>query len=151
MTGALLDGLQQAVAAPLGAIIRVYRQAGEFRDAAGIGVECGAGHDHAVALYHQKMVDLHFQQFARAFHQYPFLLQGRNQLQNTADVIDAGGTQALIALSSDQSTDAVAREQLHQQAAVGSAVDQVGALHAAPAALHGIAQVADPRIAECAA
>ncbi|MNP38736.1 hypothetical protein D3C76_1322700 [compost metagenome] len=104
------------------------------------GVERRTGDGEVVALNNGELVDLHLQLLTGATHQDPLLLQGANQLQNAADVVDGGATDLLGALHHNLRPDTVAGEQLLQQGTVFLVADQVAAAHAAAAGFDGAAQ-----------
>ena len=122
-------------------IVGVDRQAGDFPGLFFLGgKQRGTSDDHPVSLHHHELVDIHFQRLPRARHQYPFLLQGGDEPDNAADIVDGGPPQSLVAVRGDHGATAVAAEQFDEQSAVNAVIDEVGAAHAMAAGLMGMAQ-----------
>ena len=102
---------EQSVAAATAPIVRMHRDAGQLRHRFfAVGVERSAGHHHAVAFDNAEVVDLVFQQLPRTAHQHSLGLQGFEQLQQAADVVDPGGAGDLVGFGRDQGARAVAAE-----------------------------------------
>src|SRR5690625_5518092 len=83
------------------------------------------------------MPDLLLQEISGAPDQHPGGLQGLDQPEDAADILDGGRANALIGLGADQGADAIPGEQLSQQRAIVAIADEVDALDAA---LHGMEQ-----------
>ena len=69
-------------------------------------------------LDHREVVDLAFDQLARAFDQRAVGFERREQLEDAADVVDRRLAQRLEVFGRDHRADAVVREQFDQHAAI---------------------------------
>ncbi len=108
---ALLDPLQQFVATPAVAVLRVDRQTGQLaRLGIGDRIERGAGDDQPFALDDAELFDLAFQHLAGTAYQDALLFQRADQLDQPANVLDARLAQLLELLLGDQGAVAGAGE-----------------------------------------
>ena len=138
--------LEQLVAVAEAAKLRSHRDRGQFRRFAfREWIQRGAADDHLVVLEYEKTLDLAFQALAPAIDQGSVRFERLEQLQDAADVIDVGRTQALELVRGDHAAGAGMGEQFDQQRTVDLVCDQVRARDAAANRLDGVRQI-KPRV-----
>src|SRR5688572_11356014 len=114
-----LDLGQQALTRARAAKVRVHGEAGELaRSLLGEGIERGAADDHAVVLEHHEAPDLALEQIAIALDQRAVGLEGLDQLEHAADVLQPRRAQVLDGIGGQHGPHALPREELEQQAVV---------------------------------
>ncbi len=113
----------------------------QFRRLARERVERGAADDDAVVFDHEEAVHFALEQFASAVDQGALGLQRFDQLQDAADVVDAGRAQALDLVGGDHAARTAVGEEFEQQRAVHLVRHHVRARHAGAHRLDCVAEV----------
>ena len=107
----------------------------------GVGVQRGAGEDHAVVLDHRVVADIALDLGAAAFDQRAVFFKRRNQLQDAAHVVFTRFAQFFELFVHDHGADAVVHIHLQQNRTVHRKRNDVAALHAFLAGLDAVLQV----------
>src|SRR6266699_3488289 len=137
-----LDVPQQALSVALVTVIRPHREAGELaRTGAQERVERRTADDDTVVFDDGKARDLALEQLAPPAYERSVLLERLDKLQNSARVVDRGGTQFHHLVRSDHRARALVREKLDQQGTWEFAADDMGALHASADRLDRMRQI----------
>src|SRR6266571_9301401 len=137
-----LDVPQQALPIALVAMIRPNREAGELaRTGAQERVERRTADDDPIVFDDGKARDLALEQLAPPAYERSVLLERLDQLQNSARVVDRGGTQFHHLVRSDHRARALVREKLDQQGTWEFTADDMGALHASADRLDRMRQI----------
>ena len=126
------------LSAAVSVVDREARKLGE--PIVGIGVHRRARDHRAVAFDDVEVRDLPLELLPRTAYQRPGFLQRADQLENASDVVDVGAPDRVVAVGVDHGADAVAGEQLQQQGAIDSPVDDVDAADAVAAGMDCVTQ-----------
>src|SRR6185369_10624424 len=138
----LLDALEDLFAVALALALRRHGQRRHLaRLCLRVGIDRGAGEDHAVVFDDGVVGDVALDLGAVALDQGAVLLERLDQLQDAADVVGGRLAQLLQLLVDHHGADPVVHVHLQQQRPVGGERDDVAALHAALARLDAMLQV----------
>ena len=135
----MLDALKHPLAVSLALHVGADRQRRHLGSSGfGVGVERGAGEDHAVVLDYRVVADVALDLGAAAFDQRAVFLKRRNQLQDAAHIVFTRFAKLFEFFVHDHGADAVVHIHLQQNRAVHRKRNDVAALHAFFAGLDAV-------------